>query len=140
MHLTKQTDQPKPIVFPKCWTSRNNGVNVILKYGKGGGRGGRTSLLQLEFYFNASFLFFFMYIYVSFFLFLFARLFISFFFSTEGTNLSVDGISYYLFVCVLVFVYMFNVNLLCDHFCASRERMLKAIATGLLCCHTVMKK
>ena len=52
--LTGQTDQPKPTVFPKCWASRNNGVNVILKYGKGGGRGGRTSLLQLKFYFDAS--------------------------------------------------------------------------------------
>ena len=53
VYLTQQTDQPKPTVFPKCWTSRNNGVNVILKYGKGGGRGGRTSLSQLEFYFDA---------------------------------------------------------------------------------------
>ena len=28
MHLTEQIDQPKPTVFPKCWTSHNNGVNV----------------------------------------------------------------------------------------------------------------
>ena len=68
MHLTEQTDQPKPTVFPKCWTSCNNEVNVILKYGKGGGRGGRTSLLQLEFYFDASV--FVIYICFSFFLFL----------------------------------------------------------------------
>ena len=102
MHLTEQTDQPKPTVFPKCWASRNNGVNVILKYGKGGGRGGRTTLLQHEVYFDASL--FVIYIYVSFFLFLFAWLFVSFFFSTEENNLSVDGISYYLFVCVLAFV------------------------------------
>ena len=102
MHLTEQTDQPKPTVFPKCWTSRNDGANVIVKYGKGGGRGGRTSLLQLVFYFDASL--FAIYICVSFFLVLFALLFVSFFFSTEGDNLSVDGISYYLFVCVLAFV------------------------------------
>ena len=102
MHLTEQTDQPMPTVFPKCWTSSNNEVNVILKYGKGGGRGGRTSVLQLKFYFNASL--FVIYICVSFFLFLFISLFISFFFSTEGNNLSVDGISYYFFVCVLAFV------------------------------------
>ena len=89
-------------VFPKCWTSRNNGVNVILKYGKGGGRGSRTRLLQLKFYFDAGL--FVIYIYVSFFLILFTLLFVSFFFSTEGNNLSVDGISYYLFVCVLAFV------------------------------------
>ena len=91
MHLIEQTNQPKPTVFPKCWTSRNNGVNVILKYGKGGGRGGRTSLLWLQFYFDASL--FVIDIYVSFFLFLFAWLFVSFFFSTEENNLSVDGIS-----------------------------------------------
>ena len=66
MHLTEQTDQPKPTAFTKCWTSRNNGVNAILKYGKGGERGGRTSVLQLKFYFNASL--FVIYIYVSFFL------------------------------------------------------------------------
>ena len=101
MHLTEQTDQPKLTLFPKYWTS-NRGVNVFLKYGEGGGRGGRTSLLQLEFYFNASL--FVIYFSVSFFLFLFAWLFIFCFFSTEGTNLSVDGISYYLFVCVLAFV------------------------------------
>ena len=102
MHLTEQTDQPKPTVFPKCWTSRNKGVNVILKYGKGGGRGGRTSLLQLGFCFDANL--FDIYIYVSFFLFLFAWLFASFFFSTEDNNFSVDGISYYLFSCVFAFV------------------------------------
>ena len=62
--LTGQTDQPKPTVFPKCWASRNNGVNVILKYGKGGGRGSRTRLLQLKFYFDAGL--FVIYIYVSF--------------------------------------------------------------------------
>ena len=94
MHLTEQTDQPKPTVFPKCWASRNNGLNVILKYGQGGGRGSRTSLLELKFYFNAIVLFA-IYICVSFFLFLFAWLFVSLFFSTEGSNLSVDGISYY---------------------------------------------
>ena len=65
MHLTEQTDQTQPTVFPKCWTSPNNGVNVILKYGKGGGRGGRTSL----FYFDASLLV--IYFYVSSFLFFF---------------------------------------------------------------------
>ena len=39
----------------KCRASCNNGVNVILrKLGKRGGGGGRTSLRQLEFYFDAS--------------------------------------------------------------------------------------
>ena len=102
MHFTEQTDQPKPTVFPKCWTSCNNEVNVILKYGKGGGGDSRTSLIQLEFYFDASL--FVIDIYVSFFLFLFAWLFVSFFFSSEENNLSVDGISYYLFSCVFAFV------------------------------------
>ena len=51
MHVTEQTDQPGPTVFRKCLVSCNNGVNVVLqKYGKGRGRGGRTSLRQLEFY------------------------------------------------------------------------------------------
>ena len=69
MHLTEQTDQPRPSVFGKCWASCNNGVNVIpQKYGKGGGRGGRTSLQQLEFYFDAS-------LFVCFLLLLFFRLF-----------------------------------------------------------------
>ena len=36
MHLTEQTDQPKPTVFPKCRKSRNNGVNAILEYEKEG--------------------------------------------------------------------------------------------------------
>ena len=121
MHLTEQTDQPKPTVFPKCWTSCNNEVNVILKYGKGGGRGGRTSLLQLEFYFDASL--FVIYIYVSFFLFLFTWLFVSFFFSTEGNNLSVYEISCYLFVGVC----MFNVDLFCGHFCTGRKIFLKTV-------------
>ena len=102
MHLTEQTDQPKPTVFPKCWTSRNNGVNVILKYGKGGGRGGRTSLSQLEFYFDAICLLF-ISMFLSFSI-LFAWLFVPLFFSAEGSNLSADGMSYYLFVCVLAFV------------------------------------
>ena len=42
-------------VFRKCLTSFNKELYVILqKYGRGGGRGGRTSLRQLEFYFGAS--------------------------------------------------------------------------------------
>ena len=53
MHFTVQTDQPTSTVFQICWASCNIGVNVILqKYGKGGGKGGGTSLRQLEFYFN----------------------------------------------------------------------------------------
>ena len=39
MHLTGQTDHPKPTIFPKCWTSHNNEVNIILKYGKGSEEG-----------------------------------------------------------------------------------------------------
>ena len=39
MHLTGQTDHPKPTVFPKCLASRNNGVNVIQKHGKGSEEG-----------------------------------------------------------------------------------------------------
>ena len=54
MHLTEQADQPIPTIFRKCWTTRNNRANVIRKYVKGAGRGGRTSLRQLEFYFGAS--------------------------------------------------------------------------------------
>ena len=73
MHLTEQTDQPKPTIFPKCWARRYNGVNVILEYGKGGGRGGRTSLLQLKFYSNAS-------------LFLFISMFLSFSFCVLGCS------------------------------------------------------
>ena len=42
-------------LFRKCWASCNNGVNVFLqKRGKGGKRGGRTSLRQLEFDYNPS--------------------------------------------------------------------------------------
>ena len=71
---------------------------------------------------------------------MFARLFVSFFFSTEGNNLGVDGISYYLYVCVFG-VCILNVDLFYDHFCAGREKFLKAIAVGLLRCHlTITKK
>ena len=52
--LPKPIDQPRSTVFRTRWASCNNGVNAILqKYGKGGGRGGRTSLRQLELYFDA---------------------------------------------------------------------------------------
>ena len=54
MQFTEQPDQSTPTVFRTCWASCNNGVNVILqKYGKGEGRGGRTSLRQFGFYFDA---------------------------------------------------------------------------------------
>ena len=103
MHLTEQTDQPKPTVFPKRWTSRNNRENVILKYGKGGGGDSRTSLIQLEFYFDASL--FAVYSFVSFFFFcLRGCSFPSSSSPLKENNLSVDRISYYLFVCVLAFL------------------------------------
>ena len=55
MHHTEQTDQSRPTIFRKYWASFNNGVNVTLqKYGKGGGRGVRTSRRQVEFYFDDS--------------------------------------------------------------------------------------
>ena len=54
VHLAEQTDQTGPTVLWKCWLSCNNGVNVLQKYGKGGGKGGRRALRQLEFYFDAS--------------------------------------------------------------------------------------
>ena len=48
-------EQPWPTILKKCWASCNNEMNVSLqKYGKGGETGGRMSLQQLEFYFDAS--------------------------------------------------------------------------------------
>ena len=133
VHLTEQTDQPKPTIFPKCRTSHSNGVNVILKYGKGGGRGSRTSLRQLRFYFDASL----PVIHVSFFLFLFAWLFVSSFFSAEGNNLSMDGISYYLFVCWRLFVQRRS---FLRSFLRQQREMLRVAAVGLLHCHMAIKK
>ena len=133
MHSTEQTDYPKPTVFPKCWTSRNNGVNVILKYGKGGGRGGRTSLLQLKFYSNAS-------------LFLFISMFLSFSFCVLGCSFSssspLKGTTLvwmeYCIVCLCVGGCVFNADFFCDYFSTGRENFLKAIAVGLLYCHMVI--
>ena len=109
MHLTEQTDQPRPTVFRKCWASCDTSVNVILqKYGKGGGRGGRTSLQQLEFYFDAS-------LFVCFLLLLFFRLFclrlfvclfVFFFFSSQGNNYNMDGISYYSTFCFCLHLFV----------------------------------
>ena len=85
MHLTEQTDQPRPIVFRKCWVSCCNEMNVIIqKYEKGGGRGGKVSMRRLEFHFDASLFA------ISFFLHLFLLLFVrssSFSSPFHGTNL-----------------------------------------------------
>ena len=53
------------LYFLTCWASCNNGVNIILqKYGKGGGRGGKTSLWHLGFNLYAR-LFFFLFFFLS---------------------------------------------------------------------------
>ena len=82
MHLTEQTNHPRPIVFPQCWPSCDSGVddygvNIIFqKYKKGEGRGCKMSPQQLEFYFNT--VWFLCLLFVSFFLSFFVC-FLSFF-------------------------------------------------------------
>ena len=123
MHLTEQTDQPMPTVFPKCWTSRNKGVNVILKYGKGGGRGGRTSLLQLVFYFDASL--FAVYSFVSFFFFCLRGC------SFPSSSSPLKGTSKvwmeYRITCLCVGVCLFNVDIFCGHFCVGRDKFSRSL-------------
>ena len=134
MHLTEQTDQPKPTVFPKCWTSRNDGANVIVKYGKGGGRGGRTSLSQLEFYSDGSLLF--LYIYLCFFLSL--RLLGCSYPSScplKGQGTALIWMEYRitcLFACWRLYVQRRS---FLRSFLRRRREILKAIAVGLLRCH-----
>ena len=156
VHLTEQTDQPRCTVFWKCVASCNNGVNVILQnYGKGIGRGGRMSLRQLKFHFDAS-----LFICFSVFLSLFACLFIFFFF--RGTTLIWMEYcikllhSHCLFVFAFSFLYLFRFFFLFFFFLfvwlllillntvyfriisEPVERNFKAIAVGQLHCPITM--
>ena len=104
-------------VFGKCWESCNYGVNVIVqKYVEGGGRVGRTSMRQLEFYFDASL--FVIRFFVSFSLSLCFPFLLHLRELEHGRN--IVGLLHYLFVCVCIC--LFNVRLLYDHICAGREK------------------
>ena len=84
------------------------------------------SLRQLEFYFHASLL--------ACYLFLWVLLLFVFFFSISRGNFNMDRISYYitrLFVCTFVCSCR-----LYDHFCAGREE--KASEVGLPCWHAAI--
>ena len=112
-------------------------VNVILqKYMKSGGRGRRRSLRQLEFSFDARL--FVCYLFLRFcFCFLFVCSFSSVpFKGTTSVWIEYRITSYYITrLCLFV-----HVDLLCDHFCAGREKFqkLKANGVGLLRCHVAV--
>ena len=124
MHLTEQTDQPKPTVFPKCWASRNNGVNVIQKHGKGSEEGEAAG----HHCYSSSFISMLVCL-------LFISLFLSFSFCLLGCSFSASSQlkgqtlvwMEYRITCLCVGVCLFNVDIFCGHFCVGRDEFSRSL-------------
>ena len=122
MRLTEQTDHPRLTVFRKCWVSCNSELffrNMGQEEGEAAGRlCDYSSFISMLVYFAVLPLF------LSFSLCFFVC---SFSFSSPFKRTTLIWMGYRVTLSVCVCIRLFNVHLLCDHFCADREKFKRPL-------------